>query len=71
MLKDMVDDDKAEYIKFLIYSHSSCDESLSQLEMLIVLYPELIEFSPLSEEYAIPGRKINSYIEYVDNNWRA
>lgn len=61
---------KAEYIKFLIYSHSSCDEALSQLEMLIVLYPELKEFSSLSTEYEILGRKINCYIDYVDNNWR-
>jgi four helix bundle protein len=61
---------KAEYIKFLIYSHSSCDEALSQLEMLVVLYPEMQEFSTLSTEYSILGRKINSYIDYVDNNWR-
>jgi four helix bundle protein len=61
---------KADYIKFLVYSHSSCDEALSQLEMLIVLYPELIEFNSLSREYEILGRKINTYIDYVDNNWR-
>ena len=61
---------KAEYIKFLIYSHSSCDETSSQLDMLIEVYPEMIEFRSLSDQYAILGRKINSYIEYVDNNWR-
>jgi four helix bundle protein len=61
---------KAEFIKFLIYAHSSCDETLSQLEMLNALYPEMTEFLSLSLEYAILGRKINSYIEYVDNNWR-
>ena len=42
----------------------------SQLEMLNVLYPEMTEFFTLTEEYAILGRKINSYIDYVDNNWR-
>ena len=57
---------KAEYVKFLIYSHSSCDEATSQLEMLNVLYPEMKEFSNLLDEYAILGRKINSYIEYVE-----
>lgn len=61
---------KADYIKFLVYSHSSCDEALSQLEMLIVLYPELTEFKSLSTECDILGRKINNYIDYVDNNWR-
>jgi four helix bundle protein len=61
---------KAEYIKFLTYSHSSCDEALSQLELLVVLYPEMSEFSTLSTEYATLGRRINRYIDYVDNNWR-
>jgi len=61
---------KAEYIKFLIYSQSSCDEALSQLEMLKILYPEFTEFKDLTEEYDILGRKINRYIEYVENNWR-
>ncbi len=61
---------KAEYIKFLIYSHSSCDEALSQLEMLIATYPEVADFQSLSAEYNILGKKINAYIEYVENNWR-
>jgi len=30
---------KPEFIKFLIYSHSSCDEATSQLEMIKSLYP--------------------------------
>ena len=61
---------KAEYIRFLVYAHSSCDETSSQLEMLIILYPELIEWQSLEEEYSVLGRKINSYIDYVENNWR-
>lgn len=61
---------KAEYIKFLIYSQSSCDEALSQLEMIIALYPEFAEFADLSNDYDILGKKINRYIEYVENNWR-
>jgi four helix bundle protein len=61
---------KADFIKFLVYSHASNDEALSQLDMIIILYPEITDFSPLSGEYEILGRKINSYIDYVDNNWR-
>ncbi len=38
---------KADFIKFLIYSNSSCDETLSQLEMLKELYPDMKEFSQL------------------------
>jgi four helix bundle protein len=61
---------KAEYIKFLTYSQSSCDEALSQLEMLNVLYPEFGEFKDLVNGYDVLGKKINKYIEYVENNWR-
>jgi four helix bundle protein len=32
---------KAEFIKFLIYSQSSCDETSSQLEMLKELYSDI------------------------------
>jgi four helix bundle protein len=62
---------KADFIiKFLVYSLASNDEATSQLEMIIILYPELTEFKSLSSESEILGRKINSYIDYVDNNWR-
>ena len=62
---------KQDFIKFLIYAQSSCDETQSQLELLIVLYSEMKEFRDLAKEYEILGRKINSFIEYVENNWRS
>ena len=61
---------KADLIKFLIYSHSSCDETSSQLELLKELYPQIKDFPDLIPEYETPGRKINSFIDYVENNWR-
>ena len=61
---------KPEFIKFLVYSHSSCDETISQLEMLKGLYPEIKDFSQLFEEYENPGKKIHSFIEYVESNWK-
>lgn len=61
---------KADFIKFLVYSHSSCDETTSQLEMLVALYPDSKEFPALLEEYKVLGRRISSYVDYVDNNWR-
>lgn len=61
---------KADYIKFLVYSHSSCDETTSQLEMLVKTYPEMPEFQCLLDEYIILGKKISTYISYVENNWR-
>lgn len=61
---------KADYIKFLVYSHASNDETCSQLEMLMATYPEMTDFEVLYSEYDILGRKINHYIDYVENNWR-
>jgi len=61
---------KAEFTKFLIYSHSSCDETTSQIEMIMSLYPEIKDFPPLLPEYENLGRKINSFIQYVESNWR-
>ena len=61
---------KADYIKFLVYAHSSCDEAISQLDMLIATYPQMSVFQNLTEEYDILGRKINTYIDYVEKNWR-
>jgi four helix bundle protein len=61
---------KAEFIKFLIYSHSSCDEATSQIEMINKLYPEIDDFVQLLPEYENLGRKINSFIQYVETSWR-
>jgi len=61
---------KADYIKFLVYSHASCDEAISQLDMLIATYPQMDVFQNLAKDYDILGRKINTYIDYVEKNWR-
>lgn len=61
---------KAEYIRFLIFAHASCDETISQLDMLISLYPEIKEFIEIKPSYDNLGGKINKYIQYVENNWR-
>lgn len=61
---------KADYIKFLVYAHASCDEAISQLDMLIALYPQMSAFQTLAEEYDLLGRKINTYIDYVEKHWR-
>jgi len=62
---------KPDFIKFLIYSQSSCDESTSQLEMIIELYPAIPDFLKLLPEYESLGKKINVFIQYVESNWKA
>jgi four helix bundle protein len=61
---------KPEFVKFLTYAQSSCDETISQLEMLIQLYTNFPDFLELLPEYEILGRKINNFIQYVEASWK-
>ena len=61
---------KDEYIRFLIFAHSSCDEAISQLTMINELYFENTNLTGLIEEYDILGSKINKFIKYVEENWQ-
>lgn len=61
---------KQDLIKFLIYAQSSCDEATSQLEMIIALYNDSFDFSELLSEYDNLGKKINSFIQYVETSWK-
>jgi four helix bundle protein len=60
---------KQEYIKYLVYSQASCDETLNHLETLVVLYAEIPEFAGLIPKYNMLGKKINIYIHWVEDNW--
>lgn len=65
----------AGYIKqiisgFLIYSHSSNDETIGHLLKIRRLYPQfLTECDSLIDRYNKLGGKINNYIQYVIKNW--
>ena len=61
---------KAEYIKFLIYSIASCDETINHLITINYLYPDLSGFQKLEPEYNKLGRMINKYIKYVEEHWK-
>lgn len=61
---------KADFIKFLVYAHASCDETISQLNMISDLYYSKEPLTKLIEEYNNLGGKINNFIRYVENNWK-
>lgn len=61
---------KPEFIKYLIYAQSSCDETTSQLEMILELYSYISDFHELLPEYDNLGKKINSFIQYVETSWK-
>lgn len=53
---------KQEYIRFLVFAHSSNDETIIHLRKILFLYPDLKEyFEPLYAEYDNLGGKINNY----------
>ncbi len=58
-----------DFVKFLIYANSSCDETVSHLKMISEIhYPD----KPLTEliaEYEQLGKKIFRFIKYVEKNW--
>jgi len=61
---------KAEFIRFLIFSHSSCDETISQLTMISELHFKKEPLTELILKYEQLGGKINNFIKYVENNWK-
>lgn len=61
---------KNEYYRFLVFSHSSNDETINHLEKLLILYPEFsAEFEILKQQYDLLGGKINNYKKWVKQNW--
>ena len=63
---------KADYIKFLVTSHASNNETICHLQKIIILYPDISKkFELLQAEYDVLGAKINKYIQYVEKNWNS
>lgn len=61
---------KADFIRFLIYAHASCDEAISQLSMISEIHFKEQPLIQLIENYNILGSKINKFIQYVEQNWK-
>ncbi|MDP2335433.1 MAG: four helix bundle protein [Bacteroidota bacterium] len=61
---------KDEFVRFLIFAHSSCDEAISQLTMINELHFDNKNLISLLDEYELLGAKINKFIQYVEENWK-
>jgi four helix bundle protein len=58
---------KADFIKFLIYSHASCDETIVHLNFIRDTHKlDNKETNIFLEKYDELGRKINKFIQYVE-----
>ena len=61
---------KAEFNKFLIYAHASCDETILHLNFIKDTHKiGAQEINSFIEDYDKLSRQINRFINYVENNW--
>lgn len=62
---------KADYIRYLVYLHAECGATIVHFDFLFEtgsLKDENI-FASLKADHETLSRKINSYINWVENNW--
>jgi four helix bundle protein len=61
---------KAEFIKYLVYAHASCDETILHLNYLKETHEDMAsEFQGFTKSYEELGAKIHKFIEYVEEHW--
>ena len=62
---------KSDFIKFLIYAHASCDETILHLNFIRdTLRTNEKDIKFLVDAYNQLGRKINKFIQYVEREWK-
>ena len=59
---------KAEFIRFLIFSHSSNDETIVHLNFIKDIHN--IDVENLIQKYTELSIKLNNFIDYVEKSWR-
>lgn len=63
---------KADFIKYLTYAHAECDETILHLEFLYKTesLKDKIVYDELFSSYDQLGRKLNKYVQWVEENWK-
>ena len=59
---------KAEFIRFLIFSHSSNDETIVHLNFIKDIHS--VDVEELIRKYTELSVKLNNFIDYVEKNWK-
>ena len=59
---------KFDFIKFLVYAHASCDETILHLNFIKDTHK--VEISHFLNAYNELGSKINKFIQYVETKWK-
>lgn len=62
---------KADFIKYLVYAQSECDETIVHLDFLFETESLKNEelYKKLKNDYDILSKKINKFIQWVEDNW--
>ncbi len=58
---------KAEYVRFLIFAHASCDETVEWLQYILDLYPDIQTLARETLDQANQvGARLNRFIQAVE-----
>lgn len=62
---------KQDFIRFLVYAQSECDETIVHLEFLheTESLKETCSYNGFFERYTVLSKKINNFIQWVEDNW--
>lgn len=62
---------KAEYIRYLIFPQSECDETIVHLDFLFETgsFKDEVLFKDLRSKYELLSRQINKFIQWVEDNF--
>ncbi|PHK97040.1 four helix bundle protein [Neolewinella marina] len=62
---------KREFIRYLVFSQASNDETINHLKKVGDLYPQFAqEAGILEQRYIILGKQLNRFIQYVIQHWK-
>ena len=62
---------KSDFIKYLVYSHAECDETIIHLDFLFETssLKDKTLFNDLRNRYDSLSKRINKFIQWVEDNW--
>ena len=62
---------KADFIKYLIYAQSECDETIVHLDFLFETesLKDKNKYDDLRSRYDLLSKRINKFIQWVEDNW--
>lgn len=62
---------KADFIKYLVYAQSECDETIVHLDFLFETesLKDRLTYDDLKGKYDLLSKRINKFIQWVEDNW--